>query len=337
MNKSKNIKKFLVIGLITLVVVVFYWSIKMSRYESFQVKKAEIQNAVTVSGTLTAEKKANLSFNKVGRISYLPVKIDDKVKKGQVVASLDRSDLVAVKNKELKDYLIARWNLEQVRESNNVKGDYRRASLTDDQKRLLEQYQFTLDKNVINVEIASRAIKNASLVAPFDGIVTQSNGQVNEWTSAFSTQPLVQIVDFSTLYFKAEVAQEYAGLVKIGQKGIIELDAYPKKKFTGRVYEKEKVVKETKEGDDVVIVRIRVDHLPANIILGLKGDAQIVISRKKNLIIPKEAVIRKNGKTYVKFKNGPFYQNKRVILGTFDGKNYQVVKGLKKGDRIWFR
>lgn len=329
----KNLKLILTIVVIVSITGMFLWFGKTNKYQSVWIKRGAIKNIVTSSGSLTAEKKANLAFNKVGRISYLPVKVNDEIKKWQLVVSLDRSDLAAVREKELKDYLDARWDFEQT-----TLDDYKDTALTETIRRTKEKSQFALDRSVTDVEIADRAIKNASLYAPFDGVVTQVNGEVNEWTSAFSTEPLVQIVDFSTIYFEAEVDQEYVGNVKVGQKATVKLDAYPNREFVGEIYKKERVVKKTEEGDKVVMVKIKLQDLPADISLGLEGDAEIILEEKETLIIPKKVVERREGKAYVRYKvSNLSYKQKEIKLGIFDGINFEVLDGIGEGEYVWFR
>lgn len=333
-NRYKLIFFFLLLITITGIVVFGYF--KVSTPQTAVIQTGTIRNTVAATGSIEAESHANLSFNKVGRISYLPFKENQAVKKGQVVASLDRSDFEAVRNKELKDYLDARWDWEQQRDDYNIEGDYQKTpNLSDNQKRTYEKKQFALDRAVIDVEIADRDFKNASLIAPFDGIITQINGQINEWTSAFSSEPLVSIVDFSTIYFATEVDQEFIAKIEVGQKALVKLDAYPDKEFEAEVTEKDKATTATDDGDKVVKVKLKIPDIPSDIGLGYEGDAQIILDQKQALLVPNVAVIRRLGKTFVKVPSSPFGpEEKEVNLGIFDGLNWEVITGLEEGEKV---
>ena len=229
----------------------------------------------------------------------------------------------------------ARWDWEQQRENYNIEGNYKNTTLSDEQKRTYEKEQFNLDRSVIDVEIANRGINNASLYAPFNGLVTQVNGEVNEWVSAFSATPLVQIVDFSSLFFQAEVDQEDSDNIKIGQKAIVKLDARKNSNYQGLVYRIDRTVTTTSDNDTVVLVRIRLDNELENLKLGWKGDAQIVLKEKKDVIlVPKKAVERKDGEIFVSIWKGQRVVKKVVKLGTFDGTYWEVLEGISESEEL---
>lgn len=334
---KKTVIAIIVLGLL-IVILTGWYQYQRENYDRAEVSRGNIQIVVTAPGEIDAEKKANLGFKATGRISYLPVKENDTVKKWQTVANLDTSDLKAVKEKELKDYLDARWDWEQQREDYSIKGDYQiTPNLSDEQKRTYEKKQFELNRSVIDVEIADRSIKNASLYAPFDGVVTQVNGEVNEWVSAFSSTPLVQIIDFSSLFFEAEVDQKDSDSISLGQKAIIKLDAKKGTEFTGVISEIALITRTTDGDDTVVPIKIKFDENPDNLKLGWEGDAQIILEEKQDVIlIPKRAVSRQNGQAVVLVWQGKRLVSQPVKLGVFDGRYWEVLEGIAEFEELAF-
>jgi multidrug efflux pump subunit AcrA (membrane-fusion protein) len=187
------------------------------------------------------------------------------------------------------------------------------------------------------VEIADRAIKNTALYAPFAGTITQVNGQLNEWTSAFSNVPLVQIVDFSSLYFFAEVSQEDSTLVRVGQGVDIKLDAM-KEPVRGEVTEVARNTIRVRTGDVVVPVKIRLNMDPEELTLGWEGNAKVFYQTKEDVVkVPKAAVVRIGNGGSVAVWNGKMWQNKPVELGVFDGQDWEIVGGLQAGEVVGVR
>lgn len=315
--------------LILLALSLGFFVYQKSRYKAMFVKKGTLQITVAATGAIHAEKEANLRFGSTGRIAYLPYKVNDEVKKGAVVATLDLSDLKAIQEKELKNYLDARRALDRQQNKTDE------GTQTDDEKFTVEQKQTAVERAVIDVEIADRAAKNASLYAPFDGVVTAVNGQINEWSNSYSTAPLVSIADFTSLYFGAQVDQESSNSIQVGQAASITYDAHPGVIHKGHVYEISRQVVKTEDGDSVVPVKIKFDDAIENIKLHWEGDAQIVVDKKNNvLLVPKTAVVTKDGKSFVYTEKSLFVELKPITLGTFDGTNWEVLNGLQPNEKI---
>ncbi len=151
---------------------------------------------------------------------------------------------------------------------------------------------------------------------------------INEWVSAFSLDPQIVIVDPSTIYFSAEVDQENIELVNLSQKAFISIDAFPYQKLQGEVYQIAQTIKQI-DGGKIVEVKIKIDS-PSNIV-GLDGDAQILLEDKNNvLLLPKEAIFKKNGDDYVRTDSG----DKKVKLGIFDGSQWEILDGLKENEKV---
>ena len=321
---------------IVFVLIIFiggYFVYKIYQINSLQTVKAEkgtIIASIYQSGVIKAEKEADLSFTSTGKIIYLPFKKNQEVKKDQIVASIDTSDTQANKDKEMRDFLKARLDLDQIQ-----KDTYKDQVETDTIKRAKEKVQLDLEKSVYDVEIANRALNNSSLYSPFDGIVTAVNGEINEWTSIFSTNPLIVITNPKTVYFEAEIDEENIGKIKVGQKSIITLDAYPKTQFNGVVAEidKKTIIKEN--GDTVLPVKIIFtsgDDLP---LVGLNGDVQFILEKKEDvLVLPKRLIKKKSGSVTVTVKNGFALKTVPVETGVSDAKNIEIIKGITGEDKI---
>lgn len=298
--------------------------------QTVRVMRGEIISSVFASGKTKAERQANLAFKSTGRIVYLPVAKNQEVKKWQAVATIDTSDIKANLEKELQDYLKTRWDLDQAQ-----KDTYKDQALTDTIKRAKEKAQFDLNKSVLDVEIADRSLKNASLYTPFDGIVTSVNGEINEWVSAFSEEPLVTIIDPKTVYFQAELEEEDISKIRAGQEALISLDAYPGKQFSGVVAEIDKKTIVKDNSDTVLPVKITFSAADEFLALGLNGDVQLILDKKKDaLIVPRRAVRKRDGYSEVLIKNGTQVKTVKIQSGVSDNRNVEIINGIDQGEQI---
>lgn len=286
-------------------------------------------STVYASGKITAEKIANLSFKTTGRIATIAAQENKPVVKGQILAALDsnilRESVAKAKSAE---------NSAQAAFDEFI--DVNRWDNLDPQViHQRAQYQEAWERAKNDLAIANFNLSDSVLISPFAGVVTAVNGEVNEWTSAFSVEPLVQVVDFTTLFFEAEVSQENSSTVVLGQKAEVILDQNKNEKLTGLVHEVGTSTKTSADGDTIIPVKIKFLGSAPTLKLGLKGDAQIIASEQTNvLLVPKSAVMVNSGQFQVSvLKNGSF-KKQTIMVGQFDGLNWEVTSGLAEGDTV---
>lgn len=194
--------------------------------------EGQASTLLSATGYVEAERKADLSPKITSRITELSVTEGSRVKKGDVVARLDHTDLDAQLAEKRAAWVNARAELERQR-SLHAQGLAPKA---------------TLDAAVAS-EAATRAavgyvkalLDYTVIRAPFTGVVTAKRAFVGEAVSPFGSSPsgggsggaIVTLVEFSTLYVGADVNE--ANLSKLGpnQPAEITLDAVPDKTYHG--------------------------------------------------------------------------------------------------------
>jgi len=141
-------------------------------YQTATASVKDLTQTLEVSGVIEAETKATLKFQTIGKLGWIGVKEGDSVNKWQAIASLDKSILKKNLEKVLNDYMHQRWDFDQIREDNLVTTDnYDDYSFTNTIERLIEQEQFTLNSEVLDVEIQDLTNRLATLTSPITGIV----------------------------------------------------------------------------------------------------------------------------------------------------------------------
>jgi len=313
------------------------------KYKLATVKKKTLSQTVSASGTVQAENQAVLKFQTSGRLAWVGVKEGDFVRRGQAIASLDKRELEKKFKKELNDYLNERWDFEQ------TQADYQetkeRHLITDEIQRILDKAQFDLNNAVIDVEIADLAVKFATIVSPINGIVTQVESPLAGVNITPATAEFI-IADPAVMKFVANVDEADIGNVKVGQKALVSLDAYPEEEFEGVVNKIAFAAVTTRGGGTAFPVEIILpENTDQRFKVGMNGDVEIVLdSRQDVLTVPLEAIRTKGGKTYVQVveepkTSWPFNRRSKireteVQLGIEGETEAEVISGLNPGELV---
>jgi HlyD family secretion protein len=238
------------------------------------VKNRDLQQLVTASGKIQAKRFVNMSAVQMGRVTRLGVEEGDRVKAGQFLLEIDPNTLRGTVQRSEAAVEGARSALAQSR----VNVENARASLQLAQENVKRQRelwgqglttkeqldraesevkvrQTELDARQQAVSTAEQMIRQESaqlstnqynlrqvtLVAPFDGIVTRRNIEEGEnvvvGTMNNAGTQLVTIADMSIIEAEVEVDETEIPSVQLGQSAKITIDALPDRTFTGKVTE----------------------------------------------------------------------------------------------------
>jgi len=297
----------------------------------------DIQEKITLTGSVDALSKANLQFQTRGQLSWVGVKVGDTVKKYQAIASLNKEVLKKQLQADFNSYRSALATFDDTQDK--YEDEKNNDTLSDEMKRILVRSQNTLDNSVINYEIQDLAIKYATLTSPIDGIVTQVE-QPNSGVNITPSSATFTIIDPSSIYFKAQIDQEDVTRVKVGDKAEIKLDSFPDEIFdseitfisftpvsgqTSTVYEiRFKLVND----DNNSSLRYR---------LAMDGDVSIFLNKSENTItIPVDNLYQDEEQPYVfiKDKNTNTTTKQYVKIGIESDDLVEILEGLNQDDQI---
>lgn len=331
----KFIKKRWKIALVLLIVIalIVFWQIRKANANKDEltyepVKITSITKKLDISGIVDAKERARLRFIAGGKLVYLGAHEGEWVKKWQTLASIDKRALQKQLDQDLNLFMKERWDFEDSQDEY----DYNVETL--DTRKSLDQEQWDLENKVLSVEIKDIAIKESSLYAPFAGVLVKSPANVTG-VQLMSTD-YFEVVNPKTLIFKAEVDESDIGLLSMNQQAEIELDAYEEETIntylnyisyassinsTGTVF----VVEFPIDSEDIDKFRI-----------GMNGDASIILDSKEDvLVVPFEATISRDDKTYVNVKGQKGEPEEREITIGLETDDYaEVLSGLNEGDLV---
>lgn len=295
-------------------------------------KIGDLKISFAIDGKTQIERR-DLKFTVSGKVSHIAVKEGDSVKKWQYLMALDTQDVQKNLQKDLKDYLITRNNFEQT-----TQVTYPNGALTDTIKRVLENNQYTLDKSVLDVEVQNIALRESYLYSPIDGVVAAINFKEGETTSTQSTTSVAAtIVKPGSLTFEAYAEDAEVLKINADQKISIKIDSLPNVVFPANTqYISDIATVDANDLSTYKITALITDTKGYKILDGMTGQIIFTTKEKNNvLIIPNNSVFREGGKSFTYVQSTDKNIKKvEISTGFTDGKNVEVVSGLKAGDTV---
>lgn len=323
-------KKYLYLGviLVSLAGGFFFFS-NRNKKEPIQfvsVKKQSIQSTVSTSGVLAGKNTANLKFRSSGKLAYINVKVGDQVQSGQTIAGLDTQDL-AITLQQAQNTLRDKQAI-----VDKIYDDLKNHS-TDEtlaQRQTRTTTEVARDNAYDTLKAAQRDFQDSVIISPISGTVTQVNFVSGQ---SISTSDIIsQVVDFSEVFFDADIDEADIGKITVGQKAQVSLNAYEGKVLTGNTNQLLPQTKTTSSGATVVTTRIKLDNPNINLIPNLNGQVNIITSEKDNaLTIPLEALA--NDHT-VLVRNQQGFRKTKVTEGIRSDTDVEILSGLKEGDTV---
>ena len=314
----------------------FFASKTNIKTDTARVKRGNLEEKLTISGTVEAEEKVTLRFQTSGRLNWVGVKEGDYVKKYQSVASLDQKEVKKKLQKEINDYLNSRWDFEQ-----KNRDDYKDKVITDTIKRIKEKAQFDLNNAVLDVEIQNLSVELSNLWSPIEGIVTKITSPYSG-VNITPSQAEFEIINPKTVYFSATADQTEVTKIKEGMKGELILDAFSESTLSGSI---KNVSFTPKSGETGTVYNVKFtfnNNSDYKYRIGMGGDLTFVLKSKNDVLyLPIKYVKTENGppggeasKKYVRVKKNGNEQKIYVETGMETDDETEIVKGVIEGDFI---
>jgi len=151
-------------------------------------------------------------------------------------------------------------------------------------------------------------------------------------------QPFMKIVDVSGMQVKASASQVESEEMRLGQPATISFDAFPGLTMNARVSNIGAIaIPGTTQNYFLRTIPLYLTILDRDnrVIPDLTTSADVVVNQASNtLIVPRSAVESRDGKWYVRAKQGDRYELREVKLGATDNVRVAVLEGLREGEEI---
>jgi RND family efflux transporter MFP subunit len=326
-----------------------------------KVYPAQAYTALNASGYVVAQRKAAVSSKSTGRLAYLGVEEGSRVKKGQVMASLENEDLVAARNQAGAQVKEAEANLVSTQaELTDAQLQYQRYKALVDQDLISRQDFDAADARYkkaqagvasaqarIHTTRAALAESQASLGysyirSPFNGVVTTKNADVGEVVAPFGAAAnaraaVVTMADLDSLMVEADVAESNLDKVYRGQPCEISLDAIPDRRFPGEVH---MIVPTADRAKATVLTKVKFLETDDRSLPEMSAKVAFLSrplgegENRPRLAVAKAALVKRNGRTVAFVLKGNQVKEVPVTVGPALGEFMEITGGLEEGNRV---
>lgn len=360
--KKLRISKIWIAVIVIVVIAVAAWVLSGGKKEeeiNFKeeaVKTETLQNSVTATGTIEAVTSVTVGTQVSGIVNKLYVDYNSQVKKGQVIAELDKTNLLSELNTAKANLASATSNLNyQAANMNRYQTLYKKGLVSaDEYENALLTYRQAKEQVASSKENVQKAQTNlgyATITSPIDGTVISKSVEEGQTVAAsFNTPELFTIAkDLTNMQVVANVDEADIGGVKEGDRVTFTVDAYPDDTFEGTV---KQVRLEATTTNNVVTYEVVISApntdlklkpgLTANVtIYTQERSGVLAVANKALRFTPTKETVGKDMKIVdCKGKNKVWTLSDKtltahpVTIGQTDGVHTEIIKGIKKGQKI---
>ena len=358
----KKISKIWVFVILLALVAVAFWLLSGNKkkevvhFNTVEVEESNLQNSVTATGTIEPVTSVTVGTQVSGIVSRLYVDYNSVVKKGQVIAELDKTNLLSELNtakanlsslQSALNYQAANFNRYQTLLNKGLVSadDFENAQLT--YRQATEQVAQAKEQ----VQRAQTNLGYATITSPIEGVALSESVEEGQTVAAsVSTPELFKIAkDLTNMQVVANVDEADIGNVRAGERVSFTVDAYPDDKFQGTVTQ---VRQEATTNNNVVTYEVVINAPNGDLKLkpGLTANVTIYTSEKTGVLcVPTKAlrftptpetvgkewkIADCNGKNKLWTIEGNTLKAHAVKTGMTDGSQTEIVSGITKGTTI---
>ncbi len=316
---------------------------KAGAVETAEVTRMNIKSSISATGVISPVNSVEVSPKITARISTVAVKENDRVEKGQVVATLDGKDYAAKKDQ-------AQYKL------TNAQLKYERAKALYEagagSKQDLDNAQFEYDTAASSLSEAESDVAETVITAPMSGVVVGEPKTPGTMAVQGNSSPTVimRIADTGTKQIIAKVDETDIGKIKVGQDATFTVDSYTNKTFTAHVskisqtdttysWDTTNTTSSSAASSASVIyyyVTLNVDDPNDDLRLGMTARVDISTSQKENaLVVPIAALKTNNSGSYVVVVHDDgSTETVMVQTGIYSDDYVEITSGLSVGDKV---
>jgi membrane fusion protein, copper/silver efflux system len=292
------------------------------------VEAKPLGRVIRTVGTVTYdETRVSHVHSKIeGWVDKLYVNYTGKfVQRGQPLFTIYSPELLATQG----EYLLALKSYERLGSSSIPEVKSGAASLVEASKRRLALWDIS-ENQIRELEQRGEPQKTLTLYAPHAGFVIKKD--INEGMKVMPDKELYTIADLSTVWVDVDIYESEIPLIRVGQEAAISLSYYPEKTFRGRI---SYIYPYLDEKTRTAKVRLEIPNSAFTLKPDMYVNAELKIDAGKRLAVPEEAVLNSGIRNvvFVDKGNGHF-EPKEVKLGDKMDGFYQVLSGLKEGEKI---
>ena len=357
----KNKKVWYGAGAIVIIILVIWFLAggkkeQKVEFETTKVERQDIHTSITATGTIEPVTSVTVGTQVSGIVAKLYVDYNSIVKKGQVIAELDKTNLISELNRSRADLSSAQSTLNyETSNFNRYKALYDKGLVSADEfetaRLSYEKARQTVAFSHESVRKAETNLGYATITSPIDGVVLSKAVEEGQTVAAsFNTPELFTIAqDLTDMRVIADIDEADIGGVLEGQRVSFTVDAFPDDHFEGKVTQ---VRQQATTSSNVVTYEVVISAPNNDLKLkpGLTANVTIYTMEKNNVIaIPSKALrftpneaLLSDGQT-IEDVEAPakvwtlkdnVFKAHVVEPGTSNGMFTEILSGLSEGTEI---
>ncbi len=324
-------------------------------YEVFEVKKGDIRNTITATGTIEPITQVEVGTQVSGTIARILVDYNSEVKKGELIAELDKTVLESEYESQLATHYSNQNEYDYQKKNHERLAGLHAKNLVSDSDFETSEYQYekarrALEKSRSDLLKAKTNLNYCMIYSPIDGVVISRAVDEGQTVAAMFNTPKLFVIanDLRKMRVIADVDEADIGQVKEGQKVIFTVDAFPDEHFEGSVTQ---VRLEPIVTSNVVTYEVVIDAPNPDLKLkpGLTASITVLTHEKTNVLMiplralrfqPEEETVEivvqagTAGRKSVWIQTAEGLKSKNVLTGISDGINTEVTEGLQTGEKV---
>ncbi len=358
-ESGSNIKLYKTLGIVFLVIVIilggylifnsiFTSAVDVKLTEAVLQSPSQASASLIASGYVVAQRKAAVASKGTGRLVYLGVVEGDKVKKNEIIAKLEDTDVKAQlegakANLELNEAGLTDAKNTYEREKALFKTGSASQSDLDAADAKYKEVLASIDVAKANVDAAEVALENTIIRAPFDGTVLTKDADVGEIVAPFGASintkgAVVTIADMSSLQVEADVSESNIEKITPDQNCSIILDAYSDYSYPGYVA---KIVPTADRTKATVLVKVAFKKYDSRVlpemsakVIFLTNAEKKLANEKPVLVVPQTAIVNRGSKQVVYVVKDDKAVEIPITTGQQLGNYVEIKTGISNGDKV---
>ena len=280
-----------------------------------QVFEREVEQIETFAATVEAEVKNNISPMMSLRIKEVLVEVGDQVKKGQILARLDATNLEQARLKMMNDSI----------EFARIDQLYQVGGISKSNWDAMKLASNVSKSNYNNL------LENTVLRSPISGIVTARNYDAGDMYAMAA--PVYVVEQIAPVKLKVNVSEKLFTQIKKGMEVDVKLDVYGDEVFKGKV---SLVYPTINAATRTFPVEITIANANQRVRPGMFARVTFSYGSANHVVVPDQAVVKQTGSgdRYVYVYNNGAIEFKKVELGRRMGTEYELIDGVASGVNV---
>lgn len=294
-----------------------------------KVTKGDLARSVTISAEMKPYQEIDLHAKVAGYLKFLTVDIGDQVKVGEVIAKIDTDELKADFDNATAAYQDAKLNYDRLEQVNQ-----KQPGLLVQQD--VDNAQAAYDIAKANMERAQTFMDYATIVVPFNGVVTERYADPGAMIQASvgnsqQTMPVVHIAENDRLRLDFPVPEPDVPFIKIGMPMRVTISATGQK-ITGTVA---RITDFVDSDTRTMRTEVDIENHDLRLTPGMYAYVNLNLENKKGVLtLPIQAVSLTGNPNVWKINDNNEIEEQPVTIGLQTADKVEIINGLKEGDQV---